>query len=1502
MEHLESVKAQVSRWLAAFSSKHGRPASREDLRQNPHIEAAMRALKAAQRSVANSPQQSGFLGPRVSRSVPATKPDKREVPSASRGFKRNRAPVAASRPKRRRGAVPGTSLDPQGSCQGDQSMAVGGTEGTLQTPRSASPSHSPRAHTTVSPGRAPAAPDAGGGTRAAPNAGSTERGADPSAGGAAGGSRGKFAAPHGRQAEPRSVPSHPARKQTTQAEAEASFCGAAHVEGDVFSGHGFGLTPAAAAKAGSKGNYVKLNLRRKRFIARKPSKRGRAARGAGYWNTPAPLDASAPAAAPAFTEAALVRDGQATPTGDSPQSGQHDSGAGSTPDAPPLTSEAFGAGPSFTSRRRWGAAAVQPVDPIDVCLDVAGEGGTAPRLLPGDTAGQVVAASDVQPGTLVVGDADDAAALAAVQADLRLTAGGQVKAGRAVRAAAPAASAAAYARKPVCPGHGMPAKLLRVKKAGRNKGRAFYVCPLPRSEQCSFFAWKDQHVAHAVAAYLGAAQAAVDEGLEGDGVAAQGSGTLAEQQRWQRLERERGVAWARETLPVLRAAVKKGGVLADAELVQRVLGKVLPLSRLVKMQLVALLAAHDVQAARAKAPARSEPAQRQESVSTGQAQCMVDLSEDSSVSSASQEGEDSDEAEGGATWRAQDSVALNTTLQGAVKPSAGQAHTARQEAPLHTTLLEHFGFSEFRGGQEWVIRRVLAGLSTMYVAPTGSGKSLTYQLPSLLLPGITIVVSPLVALMRDQMLQLPPALRGSAIVGRQTAADLGAALRSLKAGVTDVLFVSPERLLSPAFARLARQSDGMPLVSLVVVDEAHCMSEWSHNFRPAYLQLGGLIPQLFGAKTPVLALTATATPAVVQDVTRMLHVQDEGVHSSSWLRSNLILRVAKVPTDEGKQRILRRLLEDKALSRKPVLVYVLHQATAEAVASYLKESGFSAAAYHAGLPDSRRERAQSRFMAGAVDVVVATVAFGMGINKSNIRCVVHYDPPKSLEEYVQQVGRAGRDGQAALALLLLAPGDMARVSSIVRGSDVSPLACAVALTGVWAPLLWSHRPGGAASPGSASPPPTAYCSVSEEWMGSTCGLPRAMSETLLSLAVQRTHGAVRFWRATTWCSITFTRQGHLRDASKAGGRTVQAAMVLAATAQASGVATMIADAATLGPQMLERADMQAAWTLLQEDGAWMWRSPQGAAAIKVHLASLANVLGVAVREVLGSLRQADACREAAVAWLGSGWMLEVPSTGTMAEDFVTLCSGIVEEAREVQARAGAKLASASAVFAAAAASDPGVEPSEPAAHEQGVPTELDGLPIAAIPPMTREQLETFTASISAYFDGGGDGAERKPALEPPATLSAEEVRGIALRCADEVARRTLQAYSPLTAALSDCAVPLSLAALSVPGVLRWVGRLAAEDPCASAATETYWAARAAVLQDQTHEGRHVWAHPHSKFILAACANACSVARVLVGVSSGSPHALHGKGCSHWRAAASVGMEGVLAALRGPPEQ
>ena len=340
-------------------------------------------------------------------------------------------------------------------------------------------------------------------------------------------------------------------------------------------------------------------------------------------------------------------------------------------------------------------------------------------------------------------------------------------------------------------------------------------------------------------------------------------------------------------------------------------------------------------------------------------------------------------------------------------------------------LKKHFGYDEFRPMQGEIIEHCLAGKDALVLMPTGGGKSLCYQLPALKFNGLTVVISPLIALMKDQV----DSLRANGISAAfwnssLTPAEASRVEQQAARGELKLLYLAPERLAMPSVLHFLQ---GLK-ISLFAVDEAHCISEWGHDFRPDYRNLR-LLRSRF-ENVPIMALTATANGRVKEDILKQLQLQNGRVFQSSFNRANLQYRVVQ------KKKALERLVNEiKALDKASVIIYCFSRAATEKTAADLTANGIEAAAYHAGLTPTARSRVQDKFIRDQIPVIVATIAFGMGIDKPDVRLVVHMDLPKSVEGYYQETGRAGRDGLPSECILFFSTGDRFKHEYFIRGME-----------------------------------------------------------------------------------------------------------------------------------------------------------------------------------------------------------------------------------------------------------------------------------------------------------------------------------------------------------------------------------------------------------------------------------------------------------------------------------
>lgn len=356
--------------------------------------------------------------------------------------------------------------------------------------------------------------------------------------------------------------------------------------------------------------------------------------------------------------------------------------------------------------------------------------------------------------------------------------------------------------------------------------------------------------------------------------------------------------------------------------------------------------------------------------------------------------------------------------------------TPTLETAKYKNLADVFGYQAFRPGQEPVIDALVSGQDALAVMPTGGGKSICYQIPALLMPGITIVVSPLISLMQDQVQTLVQAgVRAAYINSSLSETQCRQALTNAKDGLYKIVYVAPERLLSPSFLEFAQQSS----ISLVCVDEAHCVSQWGQDFRPSYLQIPEFLSQL-DYRPPVGAFTATATARVREDIGKSLRLQNPLEVTTGFDRPNLYFEVQRLE-ERQKYTALKHYIEEH--NEQSGIVYCSTRKKVDSLYQTLSVQGVSVARYHAGLTGQQRTDAQQDFVYDRVKVMVATNAFGMGIDKSNVSYVVHYNMPMDMESYYQEAGRAGRDGQPADCILLYAPGDVRTANFLIDNAEVA---------------------------------------------------------------------------------------------------------------------------------------------------------------------------------------------------------------------------------------------------------------------------------------------------------------------------------------------------------------------------------------------------------------------------------------------------------------------------------
>ena len=350
-----------------------------------------------------------------------------------------------------------------------------------------------------------------------------------------------------------------------------------------------------------------------------------------------------------------------------------------------------------------------------------------------------------------------------------------------------------------------------------------------------------------------------------------------------------------------------------------------------------------------------------------------------------------------------------------------------EEAQLREKLKEVFGYNQFRGNQERIIHNILDGNNTFVIMPTGAGKSLCYQLPAVLKGGTAIVISPLIALMKNQVDQMNAVgVNAQFLNSTLSKGEITRVKKATLAGEVKLLYVAPESLTKEENIDFLKKAD----LSFVAIDEAHCISEWGHDFRPEYRRIKGILAQI--ASIPIIALTATATPKVQLDIQKNLQMEDADLYKSSFNRTNLFYEVRQ--KQQAKKQLIKFVKEQKG---KAGIVYCLSRKKVEEIAELLKVNDVRAAPYHAGLDANIRMKNQDDFLNEEVDVIVATIAFGMGIDKPDVRFVVHYDAPKSIEGYYQETGRAGRDGLEGKCVMFYSYNDIIKLEKFNKDKPVS---------------------------------------------------------------------------------------------------------------------------------------------------------------------------------------------------------------------------------------------------------------------------------------------------------------------------------------------------------------------------------------------------------------------------------------------------------------------------------
>ncbi|CAN7077677.1 unnamed protein product [Brassica oleracea var. botrytis] len=566
------------------------------------------------------------------------------------------------------------------------------------------------------------------------------------------------------------------------------------------------------------------------------------------------------------------------------------------------------------------------------------------------------------------------------------------------------------------------------------------------------------------------------------------------------------------------------------------------------------------------------------------------------------------EDEEGETWLEEESD-LQREANGfisSVEDAVLAVKTEASDENLTKLLSLVYGYESFRDGQLQAIKMVLSGSSTMLVLPTGAGKSLCYQIPAMILPGITLVVSPLVSLMIDQLKHLPSVVKGGLLSSSQRPEEATETLRKLKEGIIKVLFVSPERLLNVEFLSMFRMSLS---VSLVVVDEAHCVSEWSHNFRPSYMRLKASMLYSALKADCILAMTATATTMTLQAVMSALEIPSTNLIQKSQLRDNFELSVSLSGANRHVLYLLVLMESQPYKKIRSIIVYCKFQYETDMISKYLRDNNITAKGYHSGLPAKDRVRIQEAFSSNKIRVVVATVAFGMGLDKGDVGAVIHFSVPGSLEEYVQEIGRAGRDGRLSYCHLFYDEDTYLKLRSLSHSDGVDEYAVGKFLTHVFSFDTKQHEK---------------ICSIVIESASHKFDMKEEVMQTIL------THlelGEVQYLRMLPQVNICCTLNFHKSSPNILAARNIIVAAILKKShvkqglyvfdiptvASSTGVATtdVLAEIQTLkmkGEVTYETKDPAFCYTILE--------SPKDTSSLSSHLTKwLAEVEFCKVRKL-----------------------------------------------------------------------------------------------------------------------------------------------------------------------------------------------------------------------------------------------------------------------------------------------